>query len=140
MLLGVATGAAWLRNRDRSLAFLALAIVLLSLVAGFSRIQTWLGISHPLLNDIDVLVFLGSGYALLRFRDYFMPLSRRWHSLVLAAVIVVGGLFLLTLLLAVGTWRRLAVIVTSFTAAHRLTRTRTWNSALRASSALARTQ
>ena len=53
------------------------------------------------------------------------PLETLWHFIGQGVLHIFTGydhiLFILTLLLAVGTWRRLAVIVTSFTAAHSIT-------------------
>ena len=53
------------------------------------------------------------------------PLRTLWHFIGQGVLHIFTGydhiLFILTLLLAVGTWRRLAVIVTSFTAAHSIT-------------------
>lgn len=53
------------------------------------------------------------------------PLRTLWHFIGQGILHIFTGydhiLFVLTLLLAVGTWRRLAVIVTSFTAAHSIT-------------------
>ena len=53
------------------------------------------------------------------------PLATLWHFIGQGILHIFTGydhiLFILTLLLAVGTWRRLAVIVTSFTAAHSIT-------------------
>jgi hydrogenase/urease accessory protein HupE len=53
------------------------------------------------------------------------PLRTLWHFIGQGVLHIFTGydhiLFILTLLLAVGTWRRLALIVTSFTAAHSIT-------------------
>ena len=88
VLLGVATAAGWARHRDRSIGFLALAIILLSLVSVVGRIPALLGLTPPFLSDLTIIAFVGSGYALLRFRGSLIPLSPRWH---LAAVIAMGG-------------------------------------------------
>jgi len=87
MLLGLVTVVSWGRRRDRSLGFLALAIVLLSLVSLLGRIPA--GDSPPLLPQISLLVFMGSGYALLRFRGSLIPLPVKWHAL--AVIAIVGG-------------------------------------------------
>jgi signal transduction histidine kinase/DNA-binding response OmpR family regulator len=86
VLLGIATALGWARHRDRSLGFLALAIVLLSLVVLLGRIPK--AYSPPLLPQISLLVFICSGYALLRFRDSLIPLTRRWHAVVVIGVVV----------------------------------------------------
>ena len=50
--LGVATAITWLRRRDRSLGFLALAIILLAAVVGEGRLQAHLPFTVPLLSDV----------------------------------------------------------------------------------------
>jgi len=82
--LGLATAIGWLRRRDRSLGFLALAIILLAAVVGEGRLQAHLPFTVPLLSQVALLGFAGSAYALLRYRDILIPLPRRWH--VVAAV------------------------------------------------------
>ena len=90
VLLGVAVGIAWARHRDRSQGFLALAIVLLSLVSLLGRIPAH--IAPTLLTTINLVLFVGSAYALLRFRGSLIPLPRVWHAAAVAAM--VGGLAL----------------------------------------------
>jgi len=86
VLLGVATAVGWARRKDRSLGFLALAIVLLSLVSLLGRIPA--AYSPPLLPQISLIALMGSGYALLRFRGSLIPLPRRWHVAAVAAIVV----------------------------------------------------
>jgi signal transduction histidine kinase/CheY-like chemotaxis protein len=88
VVLGGAVAITWARHRDRSQGFLALAIILLSLVSLLSRIP-----AHPapkLLTTIDLVLFVGSAYALLRFRNSLISMPRAWH--VAAVVAMVGGL------------------------------------------------
>ena len=101
LLLGLATAVSWLLRRDRSLGFLALAIVLLSAFVLSGRLAGLLGIASPLIVLAGVLVagvlaLLGSGYALLRFRDSFIPLPPRWHAVAVVAAVAAGGLFAAT--------------------------------------------
>ena len=86
LLLGIAVAVGWARRRDRSLGFLALAIVLLSLVSLLGRIPA--GYSPPLLAQMSLIIFMGSGYALLRFRGSLIPLPVKWHTAALVAVVV----------------------------------------------------
>jgi signal transduction histidine kinase/CheY-like chemotaxis protein len=79
VLLGVFTVGAWLRHRDHSLLFLALAIVLLSLVSLVGRIAAVTNLNSPLLPAISVIAFMASGYALLLYRDSLIPLNRAWR-------------------------------------------------------------
>jgi signal transduction histidine kinase/CheY-like chemotaxis protein len=92
VLLGVATAVGWARRRDRSLGFLALAIVLLSLVSLLGRIPA--GYQPPLLPQISLLIFMGSSYALLRFRGALIPLPLNWHAVAVVAMLVASGGFL----------------------------------------------
>ena len=77
--LGLATAVHWLRGRDRSMGFVALAIVLLAAVVGLGRLQAHLPFTIPLLADAELLAFAGCAYALLRYRAALIPLPRRWH-------------------------------------------------------------
>src|SRR5207249_1476557 len=67
--LGVATAISWLRRRDRSLEFLALAIMLLAAVVGGGRLQAHLPFTVPLLGAISIVGFMGCAYALISYRD-----------------------------------------------------------------------
>ena len=86
VLLGVATVAAWLRHRDRSLLFLGLAIVLLSLVSLLGRIGAILNVNLPLLAGLSVIGFMASGYALLLYRNSMIPIKRAWHVAALVTI------------------------------------------------------
>src|SRR5260370_11722950 len=84
VVLGVAVGIGWARRRDRSLGFLALAIVLLSAVSLLGRLPQLLGVTPPLLSEISLIAFVGCGSALLRSPASLIPLPSRSH--VIAAV------------------------------------------------------
>lgn len=102
VLLGLATAVSWLRHRDRSIGWVALAIVLLSLAI-------LLG-SAPALA---VTAFMGSAYALLRYRDALIPLHQRWHvAAVVFMVAAVGALLATDFLLPLGATRNSLVIGT----------------------------
>ncbi len=88
VLLGVATGVGWARRRDHSLLWLAIAIVLLSLVSLLGRIPVLLHVTPPLLLQFSLIVFVGSGYALLRYRASLIPLPANWH---VGAVVAMAG-------------------------------------------------
>src|SRR5712692_10996593 len=80
VLLGLAVGIGWARRRDRSLGYLALAIVLLSSVSLLGRIPALLNYTPPLLSEISLIAFIGCGYALLLYRASLIPLPHRWHA------------------------------------------------------------
>jgi signal transduction histidine kinase/CheY-like chemotaxis protein len=85
-LLGVVTAVSWVRRRDHSLGFLALAIVLLSLVTLLGRIPA--EYKPPLFAQLSLIVFVGSGYALLRFRGSLIPIPPKWHVAAVVAILV----------------------------------------------------
>src|SRR5947207_15067560 len=85
--LGVLVAINWLRRRDRSMGFLALAIILLAAVVGGGRLQAHLPFTVPLLGAISIVGFMGCAYALLRYRDTVIPLPRRWHAAAAASLV-----------------------------------------------------
>jgi signal transduction histidine kinase/DNA-binding response OmpR family regulator len=93
--LGIATAMTWLRRRDRSMGWLALAIILLAAVIGEGRLQAHLPFTIPLIGSASLFVFMGCAYAVLRYRDAIIPLPRRWH--VAAAVSLAAASVLFTL-------------------------------------------
>ncbi len=104
VLLGVATMVGWARRRDHSLLWLALAIVLLSLVSLLGRIPLLFHFDPHLLTQVSLVMFAACGYALLRYRASLIPLPFRWHALALAAMASASGAFLVAQFLA-GTGR-----------------------------------
>ena len=95
ILLGVLTLRDYLRHRERSRGFLALAIGLLAITNTLGEIATLTGNALGLIGrDLGVLVFLASGYALLLFRGSFIRLSPRARWIALVAVVLAGLLFI----------------------------------------------
>src|SRR5437879_5177334 len=84
--LGVLVAINWLRRRDRSMGFLALAIILLAAVSGLGRLQAHLPFTIPLLGTLNLIGFAGSGYALLLYRNSLIPLPRRWHAVAISSL------------------------------------------------------
>jgi signal transduction histidine kinase/DNA-binding response OmpR family regulator len=104
VLLGVVVTAGWVRRRDASLGFMALAIVLLSLVTLVSKIASLLHLTSTAVADITVIALVGSGYALLRYRGSLIPLSREWHLAAVAVTVAVTVAFIASqVLVAAGT-------------------------------------
>jgi signal transduction histidine kinase/CheY-like chemotaxis protein len=101
VLLGIATTIGWLRQRDRSLGFLALAIILLSAVSLLGQIRQLLGLGAAFFGVAGALAFMASGYALFRFRAALVPMPRAWHLGVVA--LTVCGAALLSLATLAGT-------------------------------------
>jgi signal transduction histidine kinase/DNA-binding response OmpR family regulator len=108
-LLGVVTAVSWIRRRDRSLGFLALAIVLLSLVTLLGRIPA--AYTPPLLPQLSLIGFMGSGYALLRFRGSLIPLQRKWHAVAVVAIVATTAAYFAAEALAPPNLQTAAVIV-----------------------------
>ena len=100
VLLGVATTISWARHRERSQGYLALAIVLLSLVDVLAGIPSLLHFAPPLLTEATLVLFVGSSYALLRFRGSLIPLPRLWHAIALVAMFVGLAVYFLARALA----------------------------------------
>ncbi len=88
-VLGLAVAITWVRRRDRSIAYLALAIIMLSLVATLGRVPALLGYTPPLVGEVGDVCLVASGYALLRYRMSLIPISRSRH---IAIVIAMAGI------------------------------------------------
>jgi signal transduction histidine kinase len=99
LALGVFTVVDWLRHRDRSRGYLALALGTLGLTSVLGQVNTLtvyrLGV---FLGDLSVVFLMVSGYALLLFRDSFIPLSRRLRFGALAVVVVVTAFALIVMI------------------------------------------
>lgn len=78
----------WLRYRERSRGYLALAIGLLGVTSLLGRVDALTGPPVSLLlTDLTLVAFMASGYMLLLFRDSFVPLTQRLRIGALAAVV-----------------------------------------------------
>ena len=90
LALGVLTVADWLRHREQRRGYLALALATLGLTSVVSQVNalTAYRVSRPI-GDLALVFFMTSGYALLLFRDSFIPLSRRLR--ICALVVCVGA-------------------------------------------------
>ena len=94
VLLGVVTAITWLRRRERSMGYLALAIILLAVVSGLGRVQAHLPVSAQILGVFDLLAFAGTAYALVLYRSSIIPLPRRWHAAAISSLAAAGALLL----------------------------------------------
>ncbi|HEY4845368.1 MAG TPA: HAMP domain-containing sensor histidine kinase [Candidatus Dormibacteraeota bacterium] len=98
LALGVFTVVDWLRHRERSRGYLALALATLGLTSVVGQVNTLTGYRFgTLIGDLALVFFMSSGYALLLFRDSFIPLSRRLQigALVLTVAATVFALVVL---------------------------------------------
>jgi signal transduction histidine kinase/DNA-binding response OmpR family regulator len=95
VILGLATVIGWLRGRERSLGYLALAIVLLSAVVVLGRVPSLLGFNPAAVSQVSLIGFMASGYALLRYRGSLIALRPGWHRAVVIAMVAACTGFLL---------------------------------------------
>ncbi len=78
----------WLRYRERSRGYLALAIGLLGVTSLIGRVTPLAGHSvSGILSALALVAFMASGYMLLIFRDTFVPLTGRLRLGALVAVV-----------------------------------------------------
>ena len=77
LALGVFTVVDWLRHRERSRGYLALALATLGLTSVLGQLNALIGYRVPAVGGLTLILFMASGYSLLLFRDSFIPLSRR---------------------------------------------------------------
>ena len=89
-VLGAIAVVQWLRSRERSRGYLAMALGSLGLVALLGRLQDFPWFRNPLVSDLDIALFLASGYGLLLFRSSFIPLSRRVKTVIVGLLVVIG--------------------------------------------------
>lgn len=113
VLLAAITVRDWLRSRERSRGYLALAIGLLGFVSLVSQVARFL--QPPIsiaVSELNVVAFMLSGYALLLFRDSLAPLRFKTKALV-AAVCVVATLAIgvIVLLPKSPVWLQLAIAI-----------------------------
>ncbi len=88
LALGVFTVVDWLRHRERSRGYLALALATLGLTSVLGQLNALTGYRVPAVSELTLVLFMASGYALLLFRDSFIRLSRRLR---LGALVLVAG-------------------------------------------------
>ena len=83
----------WLATKDTSRMYLALAIGCLAAVSLLGQVAKLLGTWFLGMNTVlGITIFLGSGLALLLFRDTVIPLARRARQLVIAVVLATSAL------------------------------------------------
>lgn len=90
-LLAIRTALSWLRNPDRRHGYLAAGFACLAALLLLSPVNGGAGLGGQIVTDVSALLFLGSGYALLLFRDSFVPFGRLriWISAGIAGVAIV---------------------------------------------------
>ncbi|MHB8589285.1 MAG: sensor histidine kinase [Candidatus Dormibacteraceae bacterium] len=91
-LLAVRTAVGWIRQPDRRHGLLALALGSLALLILIAAALGGAGAGGQALTDLALSLFLLSGYALVMFRDSFLPLARTTRRVVTAGIVLVGVL------------------------------------------------
>ena len=92
VLLTVAMLADWLGHQERRRGYLALAFGSLTLLVLIAPSLTQPGLQGRVLTAAGIVLFLLSGWALLMFRDSFMPLPANARRFVAAAIVLVAAL------------------------------------------------
>jgi diguanylate cyclase (GGDEF)-like protein/PAS domain S-box-containing protein len=90
-LIGVLACVAWIRQRGRTRACLAVALGLLGTVVVIGQIATIVNLPRTV-SVVDVLLFVASGYALVELRHTLLPVSRVARSILLAILAVTTAL------------------------------------------------
>ena len=89
VLLGALTFRDWLRHRDRSRGYLALAVGALGILGILGRITQATGTTRVVLTAVSIGLFMMSAYAFLLFRHSLIAVGRwtlRITALVVAAI------------------------------------------------------
>jgi signal transduction histidine kinase len=81
----------WMRHMDRRHGYRALAMGSLALVISIGPLLTGGRSEAQALTDVALVFFLFSGYALLMFRDSFLPFARRTHWAIIAALAIIAA-------------------------------------------------
>lgn len=89
-LIGVLAVAAWMRRRGRTRACLAVALGFLGLVVLLGQIDDLVKVP-PAVNLLSVVLFMGSGYALVELRHTLMPVAS-WVRVALLAALLATSL------------------------------------------------
>ena len=92
VLLAVAMVADWLGHRERRRGYLAIAVGSLTLLVLISPDLSQAGQRNALLIDLGIVLFLVSGWALLLFRDSFIPLRPGARLFVGVVIVFVAAL------------------------------------------------
>jgi len=92
--LAVRSAVSWIRETDRRHGFLALAMGSLALLILIAPLLGGGGAEAQAMTDVVLVLFLFSGYALLMFRDSFLPFARhtRWALTAALALIAPFGI------------------------------------------------
>ena len=88
--LAIVTAASLLSNRDRPHMFLTLGVSSLALLIAVSPIYGGGGAVGTITTDLEIVLFLLSGYGLIMFRDSLVPFLALGRRLIAGGVLVAG--------------------------------------------------
>jgi PAS domain S-box-containing protein len=77
LLLGMTSAVQWRRRESAAHLHLALALASIGAVSFAERWGAETGYQEQLAIDLEIVLFMVSGYALLRFRDTFLPIRSK---------------------------------------------------------------
>src|SRR4030081_2011577 len=89
--LAVRSAISWNRQTDRRHGYLALALGSLALLILISALLPRGGAELQATTDVELVLFLLSGSALLMFRDAFVPFSTRTRRMIAAGIVLVAA-------------------------------------------------
>ena len=90
-LLAIRTALSWIRQPDRRHGYLALALASLAVLILIAPVLGGSGAGAQALTDLALVLFLVSGYALVMFRDTFVPISTNSRRWIAAGIVLVGA-------------------------------------------------
>jgi signal transduction histidine kinase len=91
-LLAAASAVSWIRHRDRRHAFQTLALGSLAVLILIAPAMGGSGASGQALTDLELGLFLLSGYGLLMFRDSFIALRPTTRRIATTGIVLVGAI------------------------------------------------
>jgi PAS domain S-box-containing protein len=92
LCLGVLVASSWLRRPDPSRRFLAISIIALCLVSVFLSANILTDGRYQVITDVDLVLFLVSGWAFLEFRNLIISIPRTIR--ITAACVVIAAMVL----------------------------------------------
>jgi PAS domain S-box-containing protein len=88
-ILGALTFVDWLRHRDRTRQYLALAVGSLGILGILGRITQVHGTAGAVLTAVSIVLLMASAYAFVLFRHTLIPVSTVWLRACSVAVVAV---------------------------------------------------
>jgi PAS domain S-box-containing protein len=90
IVLGTLTFVDWVRHRDRSRQYLALAVGILGVPGILGQITAVSGTAQVAVTAVSIALFMASAYAFVLFRHSLIPIAAGWLRACYATVLVVA--------------------------------------------------